>query len=110
MYKLAFFIGISATTAVLSYLILGKEKASEMKKAIKINIPISIAKPSSKKPKISSGFEIQKPEAPNYGTSTPVSSLCGQCGKQTTMPFRCRRCGGLFCSEHRLPEAHNRGQ
>jgi Zn-dependent protease len=23
------------------------------------------------------------------------------------MPFRCRYCGGYFCSEHRLPEMHN---
>ncbi len=23
------------------------------------------------------------------------------------MPFKCPYCGGLFCEEHRLPEAHN---
>ena len=32
---------------------------------------------------------------------------CDHCGKDEYMPFRCRYCGGYFCSEHRLPEMHN---
>jgi Zn-dependent protease len=32
---------------------------------------------------------------------------CDQCGKDEYMPFRCKYCGGYFCSEHRLPEMHN---
>lgn len=32
---------------------------------------------------------------------------CDYCGKEVYMPFRCPYCGGLFCEEHRLPEAHN---
>jgi Zn-dependent protease len=31
---------------------------------------------------------------------------CDYCGKDEYMPFRCKYCGGYFCSEHRLPEIH----
>lgn len=31
---------------------------------------------------------------------------CDYCGREVDLPFRCRYCGGLYCSEHRLPEAH----
>lgn len=31
---------------------------------------------------------------------------CDYCGKDEYMPFRCKYCGGYFCSEHRLPEMH----
>ncbi|MHA1715291.1 MAG: AN1-type zinc finger domain-containing protein [Promethearchaeota archaeon] len=31
---------------------------------------------------------------------------CSYCGKEIYMPFKCRYCGGNFCSDHRLPEAH----
>lgn len=32
---------------------------------------------------------------------------CGICGRKEEMPFKCRYCKGLFCSEHRLPPNHN---
>jgi Zn-dependent protease len=32
---------------------------------------------------------------------------CDHCGKEEYMPFRCKYCGGYFCSDHRLPEMHN---
>ena len=32
---------------------------------------------------------------------------CDKCGKDEYMPFRCKFCGGYFCSEHRLPEMHD---
>ncbi|MCD6360731.1 MAG: site-2 protease family protein [Armatimonadetes bacterium] len=32
---------------------------------------------------------------------------CDYCGKDEYLPFRCKYCGGYFCSEHRLPEMHN---
>jgi Zn-dependent protease len=32
---------------------------------------------------------------------------CDKCGKEEYMPFRCKFCGGYFCSEHRLPEMHD---
>ncbi len=32
---------------------------------------------------------------------------CGICGIQEEMPFKCRYCKGIFCSEHRLPPNHN---
>lgn len=34
-------------------------------------------------------------------------ATCDACGKQENMPYECRRCGGTFCSEHRLPENHD---
>ncbi|MCD6493116.1 MAG: rhomboid family intramembrane serine protease [Archaeoglobaceae archaeon] len=32
---------------------------------------------------------------------------CDVCGKEVYLPFKCKYCGGTFCSEHRLPEKHN---
>jgi len=32
---------------------------------------------------------------------------CDFCGKEVTLPFTCRYCGGSFCGEHRLPENHH---
>ncbi|MWG35248.1 rhomboid family intramembrane serine protease [Halomarina oriensis] len=34
-------------------------------------------------------------------------ALCDECGRQESMPYDCRHCGNSFCSEHRLPEAHD---
>ncbi|MFC5970500.1 rhomboid family intramembrane serine protease [Halomarina salina] len=34
-------------------------------------------------------------------------ALCDECGRQENMPYNCRHCGNTFCSEHRLPEAHD---
>jgi membrane associated rhomboid family serine protease len=34
-------------------------------------------------------------------------SNCDECGKRESMPYQCRHCGGSFCAEHRLPEAHD---
>jgi Zn-dependent protease len=31
---------------------------------------------------------------------------CEFCGKEEALPFVCNYCGGAFCAEHRLPEAH----
>lgn len=32
---------------------------------------------------------------------------CDICGKQEMLPFKCKYCGGTFCSAHRIPEYHN---
>jgi Zn-dependent protease len=32
---------------------------------------------------------------------------CDFCGKEESLPFVCNYCGGTYCAEHRLPEAHN---
>jgi len=37
----------------------------------------------------------------------PTPSFCYYCLESVYMPFRCYRCGGFFCSRHRLPERHN---
>ncbi|WP_049980026.1 rhomboid family intramembrane serine protease [Halolamina rubra] len=34
-------------------------------------------------------------------------ATCDECGKQENMPYECRRCGGTFCADHRLPENHD---
>ena len=31
---------------------------------------------------------------------------CQKCQQETFLPFRCPYCGGYYCTEHRLPEAH----
>lgn len=31
---------------------------------------------------------------------------CDYCGKDEALPFICNYCGGVFCSDHRLPETH----
>ena len=31
---------------------------------------------------------------------------CQKCQQEVFLPFRCPYCGGYFCPEHRLPEAH----
>ena len=31
---------------------------------------------------------------------------CEFCGKEEALPFVCNYCGGSFCADHRLPEAH----
>jgi uncharacterized protein len=32
---------------------------------------------------------------------------CDRCGAHENLPYRCRRCGGVFCARHRLPENHD---
>ena len=33
---------------------------------------------------------------------------CNQCGCNLAgLPYTCKRCGNVFCSEHRLPESHD---
>ncbi|MCH7660552.1 MAG: rhomboid family intramembrane serine protease [Euryarchaeota archaeon] len=32
---------------------------------------------------------------------------CDRCGAHENMPYRCHRCGGTFCGQHRLPEKHD---
>lgn len=34
-------------------------------------------------------------------------ATCDVCGTHVDMPYNCRRCGGVYCGEHRLPENHN---
>ncbi|MFC6836420.1 rhomboid family intramembrane serine protease [Halomarina ordinaria] len=34
-------------------------------------------------------------------------ATCDVCGKPENLPYRCRHCGGTFCGDHRLPEAHD---
>jgi len=35
-----------------------------------------------------------------------MMAKCDYCGKATYLPFTCKHCGGTFCEDHRLPEAH----
>jgi len=36
-----------------------------------------------------------------------VSTYCNYCLESTSCPYRCHRCGGWYCQDHRLPEEHN---
>ncbi|MCL7417064.1 MAG: rhomboid family intramembrane serine protease, partial [Halalkalicoccus sp.] len=32
---------------------------------------------------------------------------CDRCGAHENLPYRCGRCGGVYCASHRLPENHD---
>ena len=34
-------------------------------------------------------------------------ATCDRCGRHENLPYNCRRCGGVFCGTHRLPENHD---
>ncbi|MBS7250866.1 MAG: hypothetical protein KIH08_09820 [Candidatus Freyarchaeota archaeon] len=36
-----------------------------------------------------------------------ASGTCNYCLVLTPLTFKCKRCGGYYCAEHRLPEKHN---
>jgi len=36
-----------------------------------------------------------------------ASTHCNYCLMPFSLTYRCHRCGGWYCSEHRLPERHN---
>ena len=36
-----------------------------------------------------------------------ASGHCNYCLASFSLTYRCHRCGGWYCSEHRLPERHN---
>jgi hypothetical protein len=33
--------------------------------------------------------------------------ICTYCGAQESLPFKCKFCGDIFCSDHHLPENHD---
>ncbi|MDP2218210.1 MAG: rhomboid family intramembrane serine protease [Methanolobus sp.] len=35
-----------------------------------------------------------------------LDKKCWICGREEHLPFKCRFCGNVFCSQHRLPEQH----
>jgi len=37
----------------------------------------------------------------------PTPSFCHYCLREVYMPYRCHRCGGYYCSEHRFPWRHD---
>ncbi|MEM3586205.1 MAG: zinc finger AN1 domain-containing stress-associated protein [Candidatus Jordarchaeaceae archaeon] len=36
-----------------------------------------------------------------------ASGICNYCLIVIPLAYKCRRCGGFYCEEHRLPEKHN---
>lgn len=36
-----------------------------------------------------------------------ASGICNYCLALTPLTYKCHRCGGFYCNEHRLPEKHN---
>lgn len=86
-----FFAGIAIAVAVIAYIIyFRKEPTSIITRHPSLKGPVEPIKPTKKK-----------------GEAAPVTGICGMCGEQVTMPFKCKYCKGLYCSEHRLPEGHN---
>ncbi len=43
----------------------------------------------------------------DYVMSWMPDNKCDICGTFELLPFKCRYCGGTFCSAHRLPENHS---
>lgn len=41
------------------------------------------------------------------GSVGHASNHCNYCLTSLPFPYRCHRCGGWYCAEHRLPERHN---
>ncbi len=49
-----------------------------------------------------------KPDAEiKIGSVGYASSHCNYCLTSLPFSYRCHRCGGWYCAEHRLPERHN---
>jgi len=49
-----------------------------------------------------------RPEAEiSIGSVGHASSHCNYCLAPVSFPYRCHRCAGWYCGEHRLPERHN---
>jgi Zn-dependent protease len=51
--------------------------------------------------------ETTSTESSESKPKSVLVSECEQCGKPVFLPFRCWRCDGFFCYDHRLPENHN---
>ena len=50
----------------------------------------------------------RRPFDPSYMEVVgPTPSFCHYCLEEVYMPYRCHRCGGYYCSEHRFPWRHN---
>jgi hypothetical protein len=53
------------------------------------------------------GVELP-PEQVVLSTASPIPILCDYClEKLGGLGYRCHRCGGQYCEEHRLPERHD---
>jgi Zn-dependent protease len=56
---------------------------------------------------------VIRPSSPEMSKEKTIASKmvlasdCEYCGKAVFLPFRCWRCDGFFCYDHRLPENHN---
>lgn len=37
----------------------------------------------------------------------PSLQFCHYCLEPVALPYKCIRCGGLYCGDHRLPEKHD---
>ena len=50
----------------------------------------------------------QPPESPKEEIGQPDNAgKCDICGKRAYLPFECKRCYGIFCDVHHLPENHS---
>ncbi len=52
-------------------------------------------------------LEVLQTEFIQQVANTLIKNQCSYCKKSISiLPFKCKRCGDIFCEEHRLPEAH----
>ena len=103
---IAFALGVGALT-YYAFLKENKKTVSQAQPIIQVNTAsmpqasgfFSSLAPSKK------DYQLNKPEPAKK--AAPLSGACTDCGKNVSLPFRCKYCGELFCGEHRLPEDHN---
>jgi len=75
-----------------------------------LSIPEEVCKAVAKK-LAARLYALISPEThPSYEISIlgPTASFCHYCLEPVKeLLYRCKRCGGLYCSSHRIPEEHN---
>ena len=71
-----------------------------------LDLDISLEQLRAEDPTLGGGLCLL--EGINTTGGCAISPLrCEVCGKEEALPFVCSYCGGIFCSDHRLPEVHN---
>lgn len=92
-FRLIILMGVGAATLFLIYWLYFREKTG-----VHLS-PFFLKHAQPKKP------QVEKPTLKKK--RIPTSGACAKCREKVTMPFRCKFCEGIYCSEHRLPENHD---
>lgn len=90
---------VGIVTLVFIYLVYFKEKErSGFTQEFEVPLKIFFSRP-----KVST---VKKSETIKPARKTPITGVCSFCKKKESLPFKCKFCSEIFCSEHRLPENH----